>query len=47
MDEGRGDAAVAGPKRENLPEIPLEWKDFMWALERLRHKPYSKKTRER
>lgn len=48
MDRG-GDGTVPGPdtKQEKLPEVPLRWTDFMWALEKLRHKPYSKKTRER
>ena len=30
-----------------LPEVPLKWKDFTVSLEKLRHKPYGKKTRER
>jgi len=30
-----------------LPEVPLKWTDFAWSLEKLRHKPYGKKTRER
>ena len=30
-----------------LPEVPLKWTDFSWSLEKLRHKPYGKKTRER
>ena len=30
-----------------LPEVPLRWNDFVWALERLRHKRYGKKMRER
>lgn len=47
--DGGGDGAVPGPdtKQVKLPEVPLRWTDFMWALEKLRHKPYSKKTRER
>ena len=47
MEGGGGEAARSGAKQERLPEIPLQWADFMWALEKLRHKPYSKKTRER
>lgn len=30
-----------------LPEVSLRWNDFMWALERLRHRRYGKKMRER
>jgi len=32
---------------KSLPEVPLKWTDFSWSLEKLRHKPYGKKTRER
>jgi hypothetical protein len=47
--DGGGDGVASGPekKQEKLPEVPLRWTDFMWALEKLRHKPYSKRTRER
>ena len=30
-----------------IPEVPLKWDDFVWSLEKLRHSPYGKKTRER
>ena len=30
-----------------LPEVQLKWSDFVWSLEKLRHKAYSKRTRER
>lgn len=40
MDEG-------ARKDPRLPEVPLKWTDFMWSLEKLRHKPYSKNTTER
>lgn len=36
---------MAGSSR--LPEVPLQWSEFMWSLERLRNKPYDKKMRER
>ena len=47
MEEVGGNASDPGARQERLPEIPLQWTDFMWALEKLRHRPYSKKTRER
>ena len=34
-------------KEQTLPEVPLRWSDFVWSLERLRHKPYGKKMREK
>ena len=30
-----------------LPEVPLQWSEFMWSLERLKNKPYDKKMSER
>ena len=40
-----GTTGMAGSSR--LPEVPLQWSEFMWSLERLRNKPYDKKMRER
>ena len=34
-------------EKKPLPEVPLKWKDFLVSLEKLKHKPYGKKTRER
>ena len=34
-------------KEQKLPEVPLGWSDFVWSLEKLRNKPYSKNTTER
>ena len=34
-------------EERTLPEVPLKWSEFVWSLEKLRHKPYSKKMRER
>ena len=34
-------------KSASLPEVQLQWSDFVWALERLRHKPYGKKMTDR
>ena len=42
-----GSAVGAERKEQALPEVPLKWSDFVWSLEKLRHKPYSKKTTER
>ena len=39
--------AELGASQPALPEVPLQWVDFMWSLEKLRHKPYGKKLRER
>lgn len=41
------ESAGAERKEQALPEVPLKWSDFVWSLEKLRHKPYSKKTTER
>ena len=30
-----------------LPEVPLYWSDFVWSLEKLRHRAYSRKMTER
>ena len=47
-DRGLKMAGIEAVKKEqSLPEVPLKWADFMWSLEKLRHKPYSKKTSER
>ncbi len=37
--------ATAG--RPPLPEVPLKWTDFMWSLEKLRHKHYGRRMRDR
>ena len=37
---------VAG-KPKALPEVPLKWSDFVSSLEKLRYRPYNKKTVER
>ena len=29
------------------PEVPLKWSEFVWSLEKLRHRPYSRKMTER
>lgn len=44
-----GDGSMSGldTKRKSLLEVPLRWTEFMWSLEKLRHRPYSKKARER
>ena len=42
-----GDALVAKQGDPPLPEVPLQWSDFMWSLEKLRHRPYGKRMRER
>jgi hypothetical protein len=34
-------------REQKLPEVPLRWSDFVWSLEKLRNKPYSKSTTER
>ena len=39
--------AAGGPEQRGLSEVQLKWTEFMWSLEKLRHNPYSKKTRER
>ncbi len=38
---------ASGEKEPRLPEVQMNWKDFMWSLEKLRHKQYSKSMRER
>ena len=30
----------------SLPEVPLYWTDFVWSLEKLRHRAYSRKMTE-
>ena len=29
------------------PEVPLKWSEFVWSLEKMRHRPYSRKMTER
>ena len=38
---------MADTEERTLPEVPLKWSEFVWSLEKLRHKPYSKRMRER
>ena len=44
---GAGGASGGGEKEPRLPEVQMKWKDFMWSLEKLRHKHYDKSMRER
>ena len=40
-------AAEMGERQPRLPEIKMKWTDFVWSLEKLRHKSYNKSMRER
>ena len=32
---------------QSQPEVPLKWSEFVWSLEKMRHRPYSRKMTER
>lgn len=44
--ENRGGGG-GGSSVRSLPEVELKWSDFVWSLEKLRHKSYCKSMRER
>lgn len=45
--EGGRATGGGGISAGSLPEVELKWSDFVWSMEKLRHKPYCKSMRER
>ena len=34
-------------RKKDLPEVKLKWSDFVYSLEKLRHRPFCKSSNER